>query len=100
VVQPRHEGLPEIGARDADPRISWRSGDPAPALSGAEIAFHPSWEDGWGYAPAEALAAGVPVVVSDQTGMKEIVRDGLGRVLPAGDPAVWNAAVREWGEAR
>jgi glycosyltransferase involved in cell wall biosynthesis len=86
-------------ARRSDPRIRWLSGDPAPALSSAEIVFHPSWEDGWGYAPAEALAAGVPVVVSDQTGMKEIVRDGLGRVLAAGDPAVWNAAVREWGEA-
>lgn len=85
-------------ARGSDPRISWRSGDPAPTLAGAEISFHPSWEDGWGYAPAEALAAGLQVVVSDQTGMKEIVGDG-GRVLSAGDPVAWNAAVREWGEA-
>jgi len=86
-------------AQRADPRIRWHSGDPSPVLSTAEIAFHPSWEDGWGYAPAEAVAAGVPVVVSDQTGMKEIVGKAQGRILAAGDPTVWNAAVREWGES-
>jgi glycosyltransferase involved in cell wall biosynthesis len=87
-------------ARRADPRIGWRSGDPAPTLSVAEIAFHPSWEDGWGYAPAEAMAAGVPVVVSDQTGMKELVDGRNGQILAAGDPAAWTDAVRRWGEGR
>lgn len=83
-------------ARREDPRISWESGDPASLLSTADIALHPSWEDGWGYAPAEALAAGVPVVVSDQTGMKELLEEPEGRVLPAGDARAWTARLEAW----
>ena len=87
-------------ARSADPRISWLSGDPAPVFSRTEVLFHPSWDDSWGYAPAEAMAAGVPVVVSDHTGMKELVDGRNGQILTAGDPAAWTAAVRRWGEGR
>jgi glycosyltransferase involved in cell wall biosynthesis len=83
-------------ARRADPRISWTSGDPAPHLATASLALHPSWEDGWGYAPAEAVAAGVPVLVSDQTGMMETVDPG--RVLPAGDVRAWSERLRNWAE--
>lgn len=83
-------------ARAADPRISWTSGDPAGVLSTASLAVHPSWEDGWGYAPAEALAAGLPVVVSDQTGMKELLGDVPGSVLPAGDTQAWRARLQAW----
>lgn len=73
-------------ARAADPRIEVHPGDPLPHLRGAALCVHPSWEDGFGYAPVEALACGVPVLVSENTGMKELVqagRDGL--VLPTGD---------------
>lgn len=83
-------------ARRADPRISWISGDPAPHLASASVALHPSWEDGWGYAPAEALAVGLPVVVSDQTGMKELLSEATGTVLPAGDEEAWNARLQRW----
>lgn len=83
-------------ARKSDPRISWDSGDPAKVLSTASLAVHPSWEDGWGYAPAEALAAGLPVLVSDQTGMKEILVDQPGAVLPAGDTDAWRLRLERW----
>ena len=79
-----------------DGRISWRSGDPAEVFDTASIALHPSWEDGWGYAPAEALAAGLPVVVSDQTGMKELLDGHPDAVLPAGDTAAWKARLERW----
>lgn len=60
--------------------------DPLPVLEAAHVYVHPSFEDGFGYAPMEALAVGVPVIVTDQTGMSEYVHDGInGSVVPAGD---------------
>ncbi len=48
--------------------------------------MHPAYEDGFAYAPAEALAAGVPVLVSEDTGMKDLIERGRdGEVLPTGD---------------
>jgi glycosyltransferase involved in cell wall biosynthesis len=70
----------------ADDRIRVCPGDPLPHLREASLCVHPAYEDGFGYAPAEALAAGVPVIVSEDTGMKELIgspRDGL--VLATGD---------------
>jgi len=83
-------------AKRLDPRISWTSGDPVPHLETASLGVHPSWEDGWGYAPAEALAAGLPVVVSDQTGMKELLQGGGGDILPAGDARAWRERLAAW----
>jgi len=70
----------------ADARISVCPGDPLPHLRAASLCVHPAYEDGFGYAPAEALAVGVPVIVSEDTGMKELIargRDGL--IVPTGD---------------
>jgi len=69
-----------------DPRITVSPGDPLPHLRAASLCVHPTYEDGFGYAPAEALACGVPVLVTEDTGMKDLIRspaDGL--VLPTGD---------------
>lgn len=63
--------------------------DPLPLLQRANVYVHPSFEDGFGYAPMEALAVGVPVIVTDQTGMSEYVQEGInGSVVPAGDAEV------------
>jgi glycosyltransferase involved in cell wall biosynthesis len=68
-----------------DPRITVQPGDPLPVLQKADVFVHPSYEDGFGYAPMEALACGVPVVVTEDTGMKEYVRDGVnGFIVPTG----------------
>jgi glycosyltransferase involved in cell wall biosynthesis len=68
-----------------DPRITLQPGDPLPVLQKADVFIHPSYEDGFGYAPMEALACGVPVVVTEDTGMKEYVRDSVnGFVVPTG----------------
>jgi glycosyltransferase involved in cell wall biosynthesis len=83
-------------AKASDPRISWRSGDPSELFATAALAVHPTWEDGWGYAPAEALAAGVPLLISDQTGMKELLNPDSGSILPAGDRKAWGAALERW----
>ena len=69
-----------------DSRISVCPGDPLPHLRGARLCVHPAYEDGFAYAPAEALAAGVPVIVSEDTGMKELIDPGRdGMILPTGD---------------
>jgi glycosyltransferase involved in cell wall biosynthesis len=77
-----------------DPRISSGPGDPLPHLRAARLYVHPSYEDGFAYAPAEALACGVPVLVSEDTGMKELIdvpRNGL--VLPTGDLGVLSETI-------
>ena len=71
-----------------DPRIRLRPGDPLPHLQRADVCVHPTYEDGFAYAPMEAVACGVPVVVTEDTGMKEYVEEGVnGYIVPAGDVA-------------
>jgi glycosyltransferase involved in cell wall biosynthesis len=70
----------------ADPRLSVQPGDPLPHLRDAALCVHPSYVDGFAYAPAEALACGVPTIVTEDTGMKELIDPGRnGLVLPTGD---------------
>ena len=74
-----------------DERIRMTPGDPRPVLHEADVFVHPTYEDGFGYAPMEALACGVPVIVTEDTGMKEYVREPEnGHVVPTGrvDPIV------------
>jgi glycosyltransferase involved in cell wall biosynthesis len=73
------------GAVAHDGRISVQRGDPLPHLRGAALYVHPAYEDGFAYAPAEALACGVPVIVSEDTGMKELIGSAHeGLVVPTG----------------
>jgi glycosyltransferase involved in cell wall biosynthesis len=81
-------------ATAADERISVSPGDPLPRLRAASLYVHPAYEDGFAYAPAEALSSGVPVLVSADTGMKELIaseRDGL--VLPTGSLGALTEAI-------
>lgn len=46
----------------------------------------PSIEDGWGLVVGEAMASGLPVIISDNTGAKDIVDNGKeGFVIPVRD---------------
>ena len=81
-------------ARARDPRIEIGPGDPLPHLHRARLFAHPSYEDGFAYAPAEALACGVPVLVTEDTGMKDLVDPGVnGLILPTGDLAALTEAI-------
>lgn len=72
-----------------DTRIRICPGDPLPFLQQADVCVHPSYEDGFAYAPMEAIACSVPVIVTQDTGMKEYVQEGKnGYVVPSGD---WEA---------
>jgi glycosyltransferase involved in cell wall biosynthesis len=72
-----------------DSRIQTAPGDPLPHLQQADVCVHPTYEDGFAYAPMEAIACGVPVIATEDTGMKEYIHEGInGYVVPTGD---WEA---------
>ncbi|MDA9297876.1 glycosyltransferase family 4 protein [Pseudomonadales bacterium] len=63
------------------------SEDELPAIyNQCDVFVHPSLSDGWAMTVLQAMASGVPPIVSDMTGAKEVVNDGSnGWVVPAGD---------------
>ena len=69
----------------------------------AAVVAMPSLYEGFGYAAAQAMCAGIPAVVSDQASLPEIVGDGA-RVVPATDVKRWiealGAALRGEDDAR
>jgi glycosyltransferase involved in cell wall biosynthesis len=81
-----------------DPRVRIVPGDPLPHLHRANVYVHPSYGDGWSYATLEALACGVPAIVTEDTGAKEFIRDrGNGVVVPTGSPvAILEALVAKY----
>lgn len=81
----------------ADPRVVMAPGDPLPHLQRADLYVHPSYQDGFGYAVAEALACGVPAIVTADTGARSLVTPGVnGDVVPTDDPAALTAAMERW----
>ena len=70
----------------------------AEARAGAAVVLVPSrWEEPCPYAVLDAMAAGVPVLVSDRGGLPETV--GPGEALPAEDTAAWRRALGElWSD--
>jgi glycosyltransferase involved in cell wall biosynthesis len=80
----------------ADSRIRAAPGDPVPELARAHLHVHPTWEDGLGYGPLEAVASGVPALVTEDTGMKDrLGPDDPARVLPTGDVEALRSALEE-----
>jgi glycosyltransferase involved in cell wall biosynthesis len=74
------------GALQRDPRIRVAPGDPLPHLQNAHLYVHPSYNDGYPYSLQEALACGLPVIVTDQTGgYSEILKKGSGVVIGTGN---------------
>ncbi|MGW0662232.1 glycosyltransferase [Streptodolium elevatio] len=85
-------------------------GDVPELLPAFDVFALGSRQEGLPVALMEAMATGLPVVVTDVGGMPEIVTDGVeGRVVPSGDPAALAAALAEaaadparrraWGKA-
>jgi len=83
-----------------EPHVSVRGALPPDgvldALRAADIFMLPSLSEGLSIATLEAMAVGLPVVVTDVGGMREAVTDGVeGRVVPARDPAALADALLE-----
>ncbi len=66
-------------------------------LSSASLLVFPSlWYEQFAITPLEAMACGVPVLVSDVARGATIIEDGVaGRFFPAGDPAALAVALRD-----
>jgi glycosyltransferase involved in cell wall biosynthesis len=100
---PRFRGQPEaLAALAAELGVAARvllvpevADDLLPAVyrAAALVAF-PSVAEGYGLPALEALAAGVPLVVSDIPVLTEVCGDAAVRV-PPDDPAAWAAAITE-----
>ena len=68
----------------------------ATAYHDAELFVLPTLHDGWGFVVAEAMACGLPVVVTDTCGALDLVEPGqTGWIVPAGDANALAAVLRE-----
>jgi glycosyltransferase involved in cell wall biosynthesis len=66
----------------------------ATLYASADLFAFPSTTDTLGQVVMEAQASGLPVLVSDRGGPKEVVRQGVtGEVLPAEDTSAWRRAM-------
>ncbi|GAA3798836.1 glycosyltransferase [Sphaerisporangium flaviroseum] len=62
-------------------------------LRQSRVLAHPSWSEGQPRAVLEAMACGLPVLCSDISSHREIVRPGYGRLLAPGSPHDWGEAI-------
>jgi glycosyltransferase involved in cell wall biosynthesis len=77
-------------------RIVGPVGNPEAVLRESSVLVLPSVQDGFGLVVLEAMACGVPVIVSENVGAKDCVREGIdGFVVPVRD-ADAIAARLEW----
>src|SRR5262249_13068144 len=75
--------------------LSCAPGDPLHPLQSSELFVLPSLEDGFGFVIGEAMACGLPVVVTDQCGGAELVEHGVsGWVVPSRDAAAITDVLR------
>jgi glycosyltransferase involved in cell wall biosynthesis len=67
--------------------------DPVPVSHRAELLVFPSLHDGFGFVVAEAMASGLPVIVTSSAGASEWVSPGSGWVVPPADSDALTAAL-------
>jgi len=101
---PPHPSLTEVMKKFGDVPIEWSPPLPHPQLAerlrGADIFVLPSLEDGFARTVAEALACGLPVVTTPNTGASDLIEPGVnGEIVPIRDAAAIAAAVAKLGEA-
>ena len=74
--------------------LGWR--DDSAYLSEVDVLLHPARAEPYGMVIAEAMAARVPVVISDVCGAAEHVSPDAGSVLPlSASIAAWASAVQQ-----
>jgi glycosyltransferase involved in cell wall biosynthesis len=77
----------------ADPRIQMRPIEVRKAgldevYGRSSVLVHPSLSDGFGYVVAEAMACGIPVITTPNTGGSQLIEEGRnGYIVPSGDVA-------------
>jgi glycosyltransferase involved in cell wall biosynthesis len=84
-----------------EPDVAWAAHGPvehgavAGIFAAADLFVLPTLGENYGYAIAEALEAGCPVLTSDQTPWRGLAADGCGWDLPLEPVDAWQARVRE-----
>ncbi|HSX17894.1 MAG TPA: glycosyltransferase family 1 protein [Candidatus Saccharimonadales bacterium] len=66
----------------------------APLLSGASVFIWPSFYEGFGVPPLEAMACGVPVITSNSSSLPEVVGDAAIKIRPE-DTRALTAAINQ-----
>ncbi len=80
-----HEWLIETGYVP-DEHLVW-------LYNAAEVFLYPSFYEGFGLPPLEAMACGTPVIASNGGALPEVVGSG-GVLLPPNEPGLWANAIR------
>jgi alpha-maltose-1-phosphate synthase len=100
------DSVEPILARYRDLPIDWAPGLPHPQLAerlrGSDVFVLPSLEDGFARTVAEALACGLPVITTPNTGASDLVKpDSNGEAVPIRDaPAIADAVLKWWERVR
>ncbi len=70
-------------------RITWHQyleqEDMNKVFNDSDVFVFPSYLDSWAMVVVEAMACGLPVIVSDNTGSKDTVTAACGEIIPAGN---------------
>jgi len=90
-------------ARYRDLPVEWSPALPharlAMRLQSADVFVLPSLEDGFARTVTEALACGLPVITTPNTGASDLVQPGVnGEVVPIRDPQAIAEAILKWAE--
>jgi glycosyltransferase involved in cell wall biosynthesis len=101
---PVRDDLIKLIPTDLMGRIHFLGFRQPPALpqifAAADIFVLPSRHDGWGVVVNEALGAGLPIIVSDRVGARDLVEDGYnGMITNAGDVESLANALSKLGES-
>jgi len=79
-------------------RVNYKGPVPQAQVTDVFVEYHflllPTLGENFGYVIIEALAAGCPVLTSDQTPWRELSRRQAGWGLPLGDRAQWREAIQ------
>lgn len=83
----------DLGVADAVTFTGYRP-DPRPEYRRFDVAVFPSHREGFGLTAAQAMATGVPVVVSDLPALREVVGEA-GVTVPRGDSGALGEAIAD-----
>ena len=100
---PPQSALAAVLNQFRDVPVEWSPGLPhvqlAERLRSADIFVLPSLEDGFARTVAEALACGLPVITTPNTGACDLIQPRVnGTIVPIRDPGAITEAMLQWAE--
>ena len=103
LIENIHDSVKPLMARYSDLPIDWSPPLPHPALAerlrSADVFVLPSLEEGLVRAALEAMACGLPVVITPNTGLGDFVEPNVnGEIVPTRDANAIADAILKWAE--